>query len=64
MNDHEPPHVHVFRGGTQAKIELVSAHAVRIWNMRRSDVRRAEELVAINRELLLRRWSEIHGSGI
>ena len=60
-NDHEPPHVHVFRGGTQAKVELISAEAVRIWGMRPRNVRLAEELVAENRDLLLDAWRNIHG---
>ena len=61
-NDHEPPHVHVFKGDGQAKIEIESAEVVRLWNMRRQDVRRAEAIVNENRLIFLEAWRQIHGN--
>ena len=63
-NDHDPPHVHVFLRGGQAKIEIESAEIVRIWNMRSGDARRAEDLVKVNKELFCEAWRRIHGGRI
>ena len=60
-NDHEPPHVHVFGDG-ECKIALLPA--VRLEGQKGStkvEARRAMILVFENRDLLLRRWNEIHG---
>ena len=60
-NDHEPPHVHVFKAGGQVKIEIKTAEAVAVWNMRARDVRSAEMVVAENQELFFKAWRKIHG---
>jgi len=60
----KPAHVHVFGDG-QVKInligpdgepELIGADA-----MKRSDIRRALQIVIEHKALFLRRWTEIHG---
>lgn len=60
-NDHEPPHVHVFKAGGQVKIEIVTAQAMAVWNMGARDVRSAELMVVANQELLFQAWRKIHG---
>ena len=60
-NDHAPPHVHAFRGGGEAKIEIETGDVMRVWNMRAADVGRAENIVRENRKKLLESWREIHG---
>ena len=60
-NDHEPPHVHVFKDGTQAKVNLLNSEVERVWRMNRRDVRRAEQLVTEHRDVLLEAWRGIHG---
>ncbi|MDQ6434748.1 DUF4160 domain-containing protein [Mesorhizobium sp. LHD-90] len=60
-NDHGPPHVHVFGDG-ECKIAL--SPAVRLDGQEgatKVEARRAMTLVFENRDLLLRRWNEIHG---
>jgi hypothetical protein len=63
--DHLPPHVHVFRAGTEVEIniglngELPTIRA--IVTMSNRDMKRALEIAAENNDLLLRRWHEIHG---
>ena len=60
-NDHGPPHVHAFKAGTEAVIEL-SPIAIRdSYRVSRVDVRGAVNLVAANREQLIQTWKEIHG---
>lgn len=62
-HDHEPANVHVRCGDGVAKIvirdELMLERIDGKMSMR--DARRALQLVAANRELLLRKWEEIHG---
>lgn len=64
IDDHEPAHVHVFGDG-QAKINLVGPDGspALVWaeGMKRSEVRRAFDIVAQNQTTLLQRWREIHG---
>ncbi len=64
VDDHEPAHVHVFGDG-QAKINLAgldgSPELVWAEGMKRTEVRRAFNIVVENQTILLQRWREIHG---
>jgi hypothetical protein len=64
MDDHPPPHVHVFGDG-ETKIALTGqdggAQVVRIVGAGRRESRRALEIVREKRDYLLERWSLIHG---
>lgn len=63
-DDHEPAHVHAFGDG-QAKINLVGpdGRPLLVWaeDMKRSDVRRAMDMVTERQAEFLARWREIHG---
>lgn len=64
VDDHEPPHVHVYGDGTakvlltgaDGKPELASAE-----RMKRGDVRKAMRIVAERQDFLIERWRDIHG---
>ncbi len=60
-DDHEPAHVHVFADG-HAKINLIG-RAELVWaeGMKRSEVRRAMDVVIEQQAAFLARWREIHG---
>jgi len=64
VDDHEPAHVHVFGDG-QAKINLVGrdGQPELIWaeGMKRSEVRRAMQIVSEQRDAFLAQWRNIHG---
>ena len=64
VDDREPAHVHVFGDG-HVKINLLGAHGrpELVWaeGMKRSDVRRAMEIVTTQQDDILERWREIHG---
>lgn len=59
-NDHEPPHIHALKAGTEARIFL---DPVSLWdsNMKSKDARQAVEIVEANHDILLEKWYEIHG---
>jgi len=63
VDDHEPAHVHVFGDG-HAKVNLAgpSGPPQLVWavDMKRSDVRRAMQVVTEHKETLLAKWSAIH----
>lgn len=61
-NDHPPPHVHAWKSGTMAKIELVDGFDVlKVREMRPTDVVRAVRIVIAHHEKLMQAWEEIHG---
>ncbi len=61
LNDHPPPHVHAFKGGGEAKINLDPVEVVQAWKMKKPTVRKAKRVVAQNQSYLLEKWEEING---
>ncbi|MEA3065487.1 MAG: hypothetical protein QOJ27_1939 [Sphingomonadales bacterium] len=63
-NDHEPPHVHVYGGGS-AKIELGGENEdpeiVDAEEMKFGDLRKAKRIVAAHKAELMAKWIEFHG---
>lgn len=60
-NDHEPMHIHAYKGDGEAKIELSPVAVVGVWEMKKSDARKAKRIVAENQDYLIQKWREIHG---
>jgi hypothetical protein len=60
-HDHLPPHVHVFKGGAEALIDLLPVSIRENYRMSRRNMRKAVAIVSANQELLLQAWDEIHG---
>ena len=61
-NDHKPAHVHAVKDNGQAKINIAAGvDLVSAYGLEKTEVRKAVAIVEQNRELLLERWSEIHG---
>jgi Domain of unknown function (DUF4160) len=71
-NDHDPAHVHVFKGRKketnqiEAKINIGSEEkrpsvVFADEKMSDKDIVKALKLVAANQEMLLKKWQEIHG---
>jgi len=62
--EHGPPHVHVWKAGTQVVINLPEGDQVlrirTVHRMRRLDVVAAVRLVEANVELLLKEWRRHH----
>lgn len=63
-DDHEPPHVHVFKGSGEAKINLGNVNEVprlvTIHGLTKQEIRFAWEMVAENQAVLLIAWRRIH----
>ena len=61
-NDHRPAHVHCFKAGKTAKIEIAGLPAVTSTTMTYRDTNKALQLVTAHRALLRRQWKKYHGS--
>jgi hypothetical protein len=61
LNDHEPMHVHAYKGDGEAKIKLSPVALVGVWEMKKSDARKAKRIVAENQDYLIQKWRGIHG---
>lgn len=60
--DHEPPHVHVEKGGATLVLEIAPRIAIRdVRGMKANDVRRAVTIAQLERAVLLAKWMEVHG---
>ncbi|MCY7272298.1 MAG: DUF4160 domain-containing protein [Phormidesmis sp. CAN_BIN44] len=65
FDDHDPPHVHVFKAGGQAKIELgrldVLPSLILVQGMSVKDAKAAISIVTEHQTYLLEKWEEYHG---
>lgn len=65
LDDHGPPHVHVFSADGEAKLLLAGSdgYPVLAWarGMRRTDLRRVLTETLAHRGKLLRAWRRVHG---
>ncbi|WP_133512198.1 DUF4160 domain-containing protein [Candidatus Thiosymbion oneisti] len=61
INDHEPKHVHVFRGDDDyAKIEIETFKVIRSY-LKKSELKQAIEIIKENQDYLTDKWNEIIG---
>jgi len=64
--DHEPPHVHVFKGEGEAKINIGNDDEapclITIYGLTKQEVRQAWGMVAEHQGALLTAWRCIHGN--
>jgi hypothetical protein len=61
FDDHNPPHVHVFKAGGEAKIDLDPVVVVGVWRMKKKDASLAKRITEEQQDYLLEKWREING---
>ena len=61
LNDHQPPHVHAFEGGGEAKINLEPVKVAQAWKVTKATTRKAKRVVVEHQAYLLEKWEEING---
>lgn len=60
-NDHEPKHVHVFKGNDNyAKIEIETLRVVRSY-LKKNELMKAFDIIKNNKKYLVQKWNEIIG---
>ncbi|MFP4031184.1 MAG: DUF4160 domain-containing protein [Thermodesulfobacteriota bacterium] len=57
VNDHEPMHIHVMKGGDFAKIDLTTLQVVRN-EMKSNELKRALSIVKKEKTNFIRKWHE------
>jgi hypothetical protein len=64
-DDHNPPHIHIFKGGTELIIELgvgdTEPRIRNVYRMTNRDIAAAFAITRANNDGLLKRWREIMG---
>lgn len=55
-NDHEPIHVHVAKGGVQAKFSIMPVRLVKNDGLTKSELKLAEAIIEENEELIKEHW--------
>ena len=65
FNDHDPPHVHAFKAGGQAKVELgrlgIVSSLLLVQGMSEKDTKKAIAIVTEHQAELLAKWEEFYG---
>lgn len=65
LNDHPPPHVHVIRAGSELIINLGLGGSLPLVRFNRGMSNREKNaallITALNNQIFLARWEEIHG---
>lgn len=56
-NDHEPIHVHISKGGSEAKYNLIpNIQLVKNFGFKSSELKIIEALIDENKEIIIERW--------
>ena len=57
-NEHEPMHIHVEKGDSTAKFNLIPAILVKNQGMKSKDLRIIEEIISENQGLFIEKWKQ------
>lgn len=59
--DHEPPHIHVFKGDGEAKVSIDKPQLVFVIGLSKQEARFILNTVIEHQKTLLKEWEKIHG---
>ena len=57
-NDHEPIHVHVSKGDSEAKFNVNDVELIDNYGFKKNELRLIESLIEENKEVITARWEE------
>ncbi|MEI7843808.1 MAG: DUF4160 domain-containing protein [Gallionellaceae bacterium] len=60
-DDHEPPHIHVFKGAGEAKVSIDKPRLVFLIGLSKQEARFILNTVIEHQKTLLKEWEKIHG---
>ncbi len=60
-DDHEPPHIHVFKGDGEAKVSIDKPRLVLVIGLSKQEARFILNTVIEHQKTLLKEWEKIHG---
>lgn len=62
-NDHDPIHVHVAKGDSEAKYEVETLNLIENFGFKRSELRLIESIIDENKEIIIERWNDYFKKG-
>lgn len=62
-NDHEPIHVHISKGDSEAKYNVQDIELVESFGFKNSELRMIESIIEENRDIIIERWNEYFKKG-
>lgn len=57
-NDHEPVHIHVSKGDSEAKFNVMPLELIENFGFKRNELRMIESLIEENESIIIERWNE------
>ena len=60
-DDHEPPHIHVFKGDGEAKVSIDKPRLILVIGLSKQEARFILNTVIEHQKTLLKEWEKIHG---
>lgn len=62
-NDHDPIHVHVAKGDSEAKYEVETLNLIENFGFKRNELRLIESIIDENKEIIIERWNDYFKKG-
>ncbi|MBZ0320945.1 MAG: DUF4160 domain-containing protein [Anaerolineae bacterium] len=59
-NDHRPPHVHVQKVGSEARVGIDPIEVLENWGYHQREIKTILEIMARNQDTFLKAWNEYH----
>lgn len=56
-NDHDPVHVHVSKGGSEAKYNVETIALVENYGFKRNELRMIESIIEENKDVIVQHWN-------
>ena len=57
-NEHEPVHVHIIKGDSEAKYNVLNIELVTNHGFKKNELRLIESIIEENRDIIIERWKE------
>lgn len=57
-NDHEPIHVHVSKGDSEAKFNVFDVRMIDNYGFKKNELRLIESVIEENKDVIIARWNE------
>lgn len=62
-NEHDPIHVHISKGDSEAKYNVVTLELVENFGFKKNELRMIESIIEENKEIIIDRWHEYFKEG-
>lgn len=56
-NDHEPIHIHVSKGDSEAKFQVLEVELIENHGFKKNELKMIESLIEENKDIIIERWN-------